>query len=477
MTAPRPNVLLVVFDTARRDVWEPYGAPAGSTPALAQLAATGTAHQAMYAPASWTVPSHGALFCGTLPRSAGLRHEGGGVPATFRAALEAQGDRVLAEVLRRAGWATSGISANHWVHAYSGFSRGFERWASIPHPRHNGLGPDIGWAARARWYLSALRAHLDDGAAAVEAQLEVWLRERDHRPALWFVNLVECHSPYLPPLPYTPLGPIGRLRAAGDARRHQTLEGFWRASLQGWSGSAGALARMQVQYRAAIALLDSWLARVLELLDRHGVLQETQVIVTSDHGENLGEGGLLGHAFSLDDRLLRVPFVTAGPLRLELPPVAGLHDVAGALGDALGLAKHPWVERPVEPTVAVAQLDGLGRRGDERTEGLIERWALDERGVERLCASFTAATDGRWKLLRRSDGAETSVDLDADPLELSPSPVEQVGVPPETLARLRRVLDAAAASEQDLAAPATATAPADAEVADLEDRMRLLGYM
>ena len=51
--------------------------------------------------------------------------------------------------------------------------------------------------------------------------------------------------------------------------------------------------------------------RVLEDVD----LDDTLVIVCSDHGENFGEGGLVGHAFSLDDRLTRVPFVVGGPRR------------------------------------------------------------------------------------------------------------------------------------------------------------------
>ena len=53
--------------------------------------------------------------------------------------------------------------------------------------------------------------------------------------------------------------------------------------------------------------MDDWLARVLDLLDKHKLLDDTQVVVTSDHGENFGEGGLCGHSFSLDDRSIRVP--------------------------------------------------------------------------------------------------------------------------------------------------------------------------
>jgi sulfatase-like protein len=70
------NVILIVFDTARADAFEPYGARAGATPAIAELARRGAAHPQAFADASWTVPSHAAMLSGRLPRSAGFQHRG-----------------------------------------------------------------------------------------------------------------------------------------------------------------------------------------------------------------------------------------------------------------------------------------------------------------------------------------------------------------------------------------------------------------
>src|SRR5437763_1168473 len=110
----RPNLLLVVFDTARRDAFEPYGAPTGASPTVAQLAGSGSAHPGVYSTGCWTVPGHGSMFTGLLPRSAGL-----GLDMTrfkdFPAALEGVRERLLAEVLTRAGYDTAGISTNVWV--------------------------------------------------------------------------------------------------------------------------------------------------------------------------------------------------------------------------------------------------------------------------------------------------------------------------------------------------------------------------
>src|ERR671930_355593 len=97
-----PNVLLVVLDTARRDAFEPYGGPPGNAPAIAQLARAGQALDG-YSAASWTVPSHAAMLTGTPARALGLGQCPGGRPQGCRPVLETVRDRLLPEVLRRAG--------------------------------------------------------------------------------------------------------------------------------------------------------------------------------------------------------------------------------------------------------------------------------------------------------------------------------------------------------------------------------------
>ena len=68
----RPNVILLVLDTARADALEPYGAPAGSTPVIADLARRGSALGGVHASASWTLPSLSSIFTGMLPRAIGI---------------------------------------------------------------------------------------------------------------------------------------------------------------------------------------------------------------------------------------------------------------------------------------------------------------------------------------------------------------------------------------------------------------------
>ena len=71
------------------------------------------------------------------------------------------------------------------------------------------------------------RVGLRQREAAAGDVLRGWFRESGDRPEFWFVNLIECHSPYLPPKPWNDLGPLSRIASARDARKYQTLEAVY----------------------------------------------------------------------------------------------------------------------------------------------------------------------------------------------------------------------------------------------------------
>src|ERR671924_668958 len=120
-----PNVVLIVFDTARADAFTPYGAPADATPSVAQLAARGAAHPIAAATCNWTMPSHVSMFTGLLPRTAGLSMLPHGERANCRIVMEAHRDRWLPVVLGRAGYHTAAATTNAWVSNQIGFDLGF----------------------------------------------------------------------------------------------------------------------------------------------------------------------------------------------------------------------------------------------------------------------------------------------------------------------------------------------------------------
>lgn len=478
-----PNVLCIVLDTARADALEPYGAPAGSTPTLAQLASVGTAAPSTYAAASWTLPSHASMFTGLLPRATGIGLTEAS-PADAHRRMHAMAQRVLPEGLRQAGYRTGGVTTNLWVSERTGFSVGFDEFVEINTGRQGKIrNPSL--RARLQWAREILRAQVDDGAAETERVLGRWIDDIEPgQPFFWFVNLIECHSPYLPPRPWNDLSAPNRLRAGFEARQHLTLEAIWRACVGEFDVPEPALERMRHLYSRSIRYMDDWLGRILESLDRRGALDDTIVVVTSDHGENFGEAGLLAHCFSLDDRLIHVPLIVHGPHEaVDLRRIVSLAELPGLVADLAGVEGHPW-NGDLPEGVALSQLDPPVLSEDPRATDVARDWGLDDRGFERLTTPFVSATDGRCKLIRRN-GRDLLHDLRADPLELSPRDVLRdppEGEELEAVDRLRAALDhpaMAATGLEPAAVGATPERPAASqeETEDLEERMRLLGYL
>ena len=122
-----------------------------------------------------------------------------------------------------------------------------------PHPSRGGR--QIEGTTDSEWIYALVLSQLE----AVDKQVQRWLAE-EHRPFFWFINLIECHSPYMPPQPYNDLGPLGRVLGAEDARRYQTLQGVWRCCATGITPPQRSLDRMRRLYDGSIRA-DGRLAR------------------------------------------------------------------------------------------------------------------------------------------------------------------------------------------------------------------------
>ena len=469
----RPNVLLVVFDAARRDALEPYGARPGSSPAVADLARRGKSLERVYATAPWTVPSHASILTGLMPRAARLSRVGGS-PERLAAARAAHRSRELPTVLGAAGYSTAALSANMWLSRINGFNESFDEFVQADTGRNAQIRAES-MRARLAWYGEALRATADDGALRAEATVRSWAANVGERPFFWFVNLLECHSPYLPPRPYGGWAPLARIRAAKAARRHYTLSGIWRACAGVDRVSDDALATLRRFYEASIRYMDDWLARVLELLDSRGLLDDTLVIVLSDHGENLGEDGLIGHAMSLDNRLINVPFIAAGP-GADAIELNSLVDLPRSLARICGVEDHPWTSTP-PGGFGIAQFDPPVVAGEAENIERLRRAGIDGDALERFISPLTCAVRGTLKLVRRGP-QEMLYDLAADPGETRPIPFAEIDTSRQVDARaLRGALEFGSEPVDSESGPVATPAPSEADVRDLEERMKLLGYM
>ncbi len=287
------NVLLIVLDTVRADSLGLYGYRRNTTPHLERWAKRGVRFDWALAPAPWTFPSHGSFFTGQWPMTLNAHWETILSPAY----------PTLAEFLAGRGYLTGGFAANtSWCSYESGMNRGFAHYEDYP------LTPWIvlGSTVPGRWILENLRdpgdyygvkwiRYQSRDAAAINRSFLEWLsRERGRgRPFFAFLNYLDAHEPFL--LPENERGQFG-LRPESPSDYKMLLE-YWDRDKLKLSERDVELARDS--YDNCIAALDRQVGSLLDELERRGVLRDTLVIITSDHGEQFGEHGVFNHGFSL----------------------------------------------------------------------------------------------------------------------------------------------------------------------------------
>ncbi len=338
-----PDVVVVVMDCARADVFATEVARGRFTPFLRELRGESIDFTGAVSPGSWTIPSHASLFTGLYPWDHGAHYKAG-------TTLPPEPD-TLASFLGRAGYATASYSANPYVQPAAGLTRGFEevawggdkefflRFLALDAPTNPYLGGP-GAAAFGRtadradpsplWNITittlsrytALWDGLNRAGARVvgrpvsnlalvapwiEPRLEGWLRGlAPDRPAFTFINLLETHEPYLVDAGQ----PVSIRRWLADVRDVQG-EYSW---VQGrWTPSAADIARSRARYARTFQAIDERVRRIVDVLKRTGRWDDTLFVLTSDHGQAFLENDTLLHRFRVDEQLTRVPLWVRGP--------------------------------------------------------------------------------------------------------------------------------------------------------------------
>jgi arylsulfatase A-like enzyme len=418
----RPNILVVVLDSLRRDHLPAYGYPRDTTPHLQRQGSTLAVYEAAVADGAWTPPSVASLFTGLC----GPEHR---AEASCRLLA---GPPTLAGVLSRAGYHTAGFSTNPVTCAGAGFGRGFGHYASFR-----------GGGRRALRGLSKPLCLVDKGGAAATAALLEHLRACP-RPFFAYLHLNETHSPYGAVHPFTRrflrpgLSLARALYTSQRAHRAYRFAARARAEEYAWLGDL---------YDGQITYADELLRRAWEGLEAGGELGRTVVAVTSDHGELFGEHGLLGHTFGVQEGLVRIPLLLHAPGLLSpgrrLAGQVQLRDLGAslaALGGAEGLAGS--AAGRVDVFAADRAADGHAATFSERLR-VREDWMARKRRAQpgfdygRHDVEVHAVREGGLKLTRNARGETGLYDTEGDPAEEH----DLCAARPDDAARLGRRLE------------------------------------
>jgi arylsulfatase A-like enzyme len=349
-----PNILLLVLDTVRAwDIgWMGYWRP--TTPKLGAWVERGMVFDRMLSTSPWTVPSHATMFTGRLPTE---------FTASWTTRLD--GARpTIGEVLRERGYATAGFVGNYrYAGSASGLDRGFNRYVDYPVNLEQVLRSGqisvrtLSLPGVAEWMGSRRLIHGGANGEKINQDFLDWVGTKRHRPFFAFLNYFDAHAPYLPPAPWDSLFLRGQDRERSDGywSRIGQLYGFPYFPQPYLEETKGA-------YNGSIAYLDFQIDSLLTILGQRGLLENTVVIITSDHGEHFGEHGLIQHGSSLYLQLLHVPFAVLGrgvPSRTRVGDVASMQNLAATI---LDLAGGPDPRIPGRSLMEYAQQPDLVRQ-------------------------------------------------------------------------------------------------------------------
>ncbi len=248
------NVVLVTIDTLRADRLSSYGSEQVSTPHMDRLAREGVRFSNAATAVPFTLPAHSSIMTGAYPPFHGVREN---VGYSLDESLP-----TLAEGLSAAGWATAGFVSAFVLDSRWGIGRGFDHYRDDFQLDPNKPSVNVGQVQH-------------EGPDTIEHAL-AWLDEPRDAPFFLWVHLFEPHDPYTPPEPYRSQYP-------------------------------------DRPYDAEVAYTDSLVGLLREGLESRGVLDDSVFVLTSDHGEGLGQHGEGFHGYFIYDSTVHVPLILRLP--------------------------------------------------------------------------------------------------------------------------------------------------------------------
>jgi arylsulfatase A-like enzyme len=402
-----PNVLLIVLDTVGAEHLSLYGYSRPTTPQLERFARTGVRFEHAISTAPWTLPSHAGMFTGRYP------HE---LSAQWHAPLDSAYP-TLAEVLTARGYLTAGFVGNTvYCSSESGLNRGFAHYEDftvsadqiIP---NSSLVEKIADNDTVRRIGFSEQSFGRKTAERINSNVLSWLAHKDSkRPFFAFLNYFDAHAPYVAVKPFD--SQFGSRRPSSNPRvkpSEKWSEAEVQAELDAHDGS--------------IAYLDHQLGLLLEELQRRGLLENTLVIITSDHGEEFHEHGVMAHGWSTYLKALHVPLLISFPSRVPsgknvTEPVT-LRDLPATVLDVLNLSDKSKLPGSSLVRYWDSSRDSLSvAKSPLLSElGLQTRDVPDRYPILRGKGSLDSLIVDRYHYIKAGDGREELYDWQSDASE------------------------------------------------------------
>ena len=423
MAASKPNILVIVSDQLSAPVLPAYGGRVARTPHIDRLAAEGVVFENAYTNSPLCAPARATLMSGLLPSRTGAYDNA----AEFRSSIP-----TFAHYLRLEGYRTCLSGKMHFVgpDQLHGFE---ERLTTDIYPADFGWTPD--WSKpgeRIDWWYHNMTSVKQAGIAEITNQLEYddevaflaqrrlfdFARYRDTLPFCLTVSFTHPHDPYaararfwnlyrdddiddprVPPIAPSDMDPHSR-------RLHDM------SAMEDYDIGPEDVRSSRHGYVANVSYVDDLVGGLLATLDTCGLADETVVILTSDHGDFLGERGLW-YKMSYREPSARVPLIVHAPGRFGPRRVATPASIADLLPTLVDLARPGASASLARPVDGASLLPALEGREDPA------RVTLGEYLAEGVSAPMYMVRQGDWKLVTCATDPDQLFDLAGDPLEMN----------------------------------------------------------
>ncbi len=445
--ARRPNIILIMTDQQQAAACAREGFPLDTTPTLDRLAQSGTWFDHGYTTAPICLPARVSMLTGRFPSTANA--------VANAHAADARSSSVLPEWLRAGGYATAMIGKNH---SHLGVNNVDHYYHVSHHGAHGGDVPRNADETAFDAWLTSLRHGVAMEPAPYGAECSPparivretcrWTDTVTDRPFFVWLSIPEPHNPFYAPEPYFSLfdpddlpPPLASAEAgAAKGFPYQFLQRLERAAVPDLDAQ---MPRYRANYYGMLRLIDDQIGALTQHLADRGRLEDTLFVYVSDHGDYVGNYGLMRKGAGTSDSLMRIPFACWG----AGVAAQGRHDAHVSLADivptlceaagvpipddAQGRSLWPLLQGQDYPREEFASIlaeqgfGGLAWDEDEGEGGGFERWTTGYAGIlfhelNPFVQSGTARMlrRGDWKLVVHGDGRGELYDLASDPAEL-----------------------------------------------------------
>ncbi len=445
----KPSVIAIVIDTLRYDYVTGYGG-VQATSKIEEMAKDSIVYENCFSSSPWTVPSHSTLFTSLPPSSHGAMwiDEGEGNDSVCMPLAE--DSKTLAEVLSDEGYETTAFIGNMNLSKAFGLSQGFDIYNDNPHPYFEGfiLRPSLlmllydnirfpplrRFVEKCDLYLiKAVNIIYGEGfrnfplnypnilrrtkkrADEVNYEFFRWLEKRGNTPFFAFINYYEPHDPYLPPEKFVP---EEAKKYDGKIDKLTYPTGYACKVLKGEDVlSEDDIGYIKSLYEGEVRFVDYNIGLLIDLLKEKGIYDNSVIIITSDHGEALGDHNFLTHDNYLYDELIHVPLIVKLPKNknagLRKKEITGLIDIAPSLLKFFGMG----IPEEMQGNRDIFEFDESNNGFDRFIFSEVNRTKKFINCSSNFDRDLKSVRNGKWKAILSSKGSFELYDIISDPLE------------------------------------------------------------